>query len=186
MQIWIPIMKYMKQFSALILMFLGSNMTMASELEEAIVYGNLLTEAVNGKAEVELKKLSEFKSIKQFLSENKCPGFKYKGYIVGPENNRYFYLVASKGKGVIIGRHFKAPFKAGSIEAAKFESSTNGCLNLGVPPSNVAAMYATHLKPYPNEFHLLQSNLNSITLFIGTKAGMYAVENGAIKLSEGE
>lgn len=179
-------MNYKQKFTALIFIVLVSNMAMASELEEAVVYGNLLTEAVKEKSEVKLKKLPEFKSINRYLSENKCPGFKYKGYIVGPENNRYFYLVASKGKNVIIGRHFKAPINAGSIDTAKFESSTNGCLNLGSPPSNVAAMYATHLKPYPNEFHLLQSNLNSIALFIGTKAGMYAVENGAIKLSESQ
>jgi len=179
-------MNYKKQFIALIFMLLGSNLGMASELVDAIVYGSLLTEAVKGKAEVKLKKLLQFKGIDQYLSENKCSGFKYKGYIVGPENKQYFYLVASKGRNVIIGRHFKAPINAGSIEIAAFESSTNGCLNLGSPPSNVAAMYATHLKPYPNEFHLLQSNLNSITLYIGTKAGMYAVENGTIKLSESE
>jgi hypothetical protein len=177
-------MNFKKHFFSLILTLLGSSMAMASELEDAIVYGNLLTKAVKEKAEVKLKKLPEFKIVNKFLSENKCPGFKYKAYIVGPENGQYFYLVASKGKSIIIGRHFKAPFSSGSINTDKFESSTNGCLNLGVPPSNVAAMYATHLKPYPNEFHLLQSNLNSIALFIGTKAGMYAVDNSSITLSK--
>lgn len=161
-----------------------SNNAISSEHEEVILYGNLLTAAVNNQTEVKLKNLSEYKIIKQFLSNNKCPGYKYRAYIVGPQEKQYIYLVASKRKDVIIGRHFKAPYHSDSVEVAKFESSTNGCLNLGKVQPNVAAMFASHLKPFPNEFHLLQSNLKSFVLYISTKSGLFKLENGTINITE--
>ena len=163
--------------------YLFSNMTHGSNIESTIKYGNQLTEAIQQKEKVKLKKLPEYRDIKKYLSANKCPGFKYKGYIVGAEDQQFFYLVATKANDVIIGRHFKAPVNNGLIEISKFQSSTNGCLNLGNPKtSDTAAMYATHLKPLPNEFHLLQSNLHKIKLYIGTSNGMYTIKNGNIEL----
>ena len=167
------------------LLFLA-NLAVGSELEDSIKYGELLTGAVQDKKTVKLKKLDQYKDIKRYLSENKCSGFKYKAYIVGPIENQKFYLVASKGKNVIIGRHFKASISNNVIDFSTFESSTNGCLNLGPVKSNAAGMYATHLKPFPNEFHLLQSNIRRIALYVGTKEGMYIVNDGTMVLSEKE
>lgn len=175
-------MNYKMKFFLLALLSLASNGLFASELEDAISYGNLLTEAVNAKEKVKLKKLPEYKDIKRYLSQNKCSGFKYKGYIVGPKDKQFFYLIASKRKNVIIGRHFKAPIINGSIKLSGFESSTNSCLNLGTPPPNVSALTATHLKSYPNEFHVLQSQLIGLALYIGTSTGIYSVENGQIRI----
>jgi len=163
-----------------------ANLAFGNELENNVKFGTLLTEAVQHKKVVKIKKLDQYKEIKSYLSDNKCPGYKYKAYIVGPEGNRNFYLVASKGKNVIIGRHFKAAISSNVIDISTFESSTNGCLNLGPVKSNAASMYATHLKPFPNEFHLLQSNIRRIALYIGTKEGMYVVNNGEIVLSKDE
>lgn len=177
-------MNYKKNLLLFTLLYFLSNIATAGELSEAISYGNLLTQAVNSKEKIKLKRLPEYKGIKKYLANNKCSGFKYKGYIVGPEDKQFFYLVASKRKNVIIGRHFKAPIKNGSIDIDGFESSTNTCLNLGTPASNVAALTATHLKPYPNEFHVLQSKLSGLALYIGTSAGIYAVESGNIRLVE--
>ena len=164
-----------------------SSFLQANDLDNAVKYGNFLTEAVQSKQKVKLKKLPEYKAIKTYLATNKCPGFKYNAYVVGPEEQQYFYLVASKGGNVIIGRHFKARKVGGAIKVGEFESSTNGCLNLGNPKTKKSvAMFATHLKPTPNEFHLLQSNLHSIALYIGTSNGMYLIENESIELSEEE
>ncbi len=163
-----------------------ANLAVGDELQNSIKFGALLTEAVQNKKVVKIKKLDQYKEIKSYLSSNKCRGFKYKAYIVGPEEERKFYLVASKGKNVIIGRHFKAAISNDIIDLSTFESSTNGCLNLGPVKSNAAGMYATHLKPFPNEFHLLQSNIRGIELYIGTKVGMYVVNDGEMVLSKNE
>ena len=177
-------MKNIFEKGLLLFFVLLANFAVGDELENSIKYGVLLTEAVQDKKVVKLKKLNQYKEIKNYLSDNKCPGFKYKAYIVGPEESRNLYLVASKGKNVIIGRHFKAAISNSIVDLSTFESSTNGCLNLGPVKSNVGGMYATHLKPFPNEFHLLQSNIRRIALYIGTKEGMYIVDDGGIVLSK--
>ena len=165
-------------------MLLLTQAAASEEIDRAIKYGGLLTKAVQGKDRVKLKKLTEYKQIKTFLSQHKCSGMKYKGYIVGDNQDKYLYLVASKSKNIIIGRHFKAPIKGTDIIYNEFESSTNSCLNLGTPPKDTQAVYATHLKPYPNEFHILQSNLSGVALYVGTPSENYAIENGEVRVLE--
>lgn len=162
---------------------MSSSYIYADELQDAQLWGALLTDSVQKNIKVNLKKRPEYKDIKKFLKENQCPGVKYEGYLIG-EEQPYFYLIGSKGKEVIIGRHFKAPVVDGVIALNSAESSTKGCLSLGPKKSDVSAMMATHLQPYPNEFHLLQSNVHSVTLYIGTKSGMFVVKDGKMYLSE--
>jgi len=169
---------YLLSFTAL-----SSGYAYADELEEAQVWGAMLTDAIQKNMKLNLKKRPEHKAIKKFLKENQCPGIKYEGYLVG-EEQQYFYLIGSKGKEVIIGRHFKAPVVDGVIALDSAQSSTKGCLNLGPKAPDVAAMVATHLQPYPNEFHLLQSNIHAVTLYIGTKSGMFVVKDGKMYLSD--
>lgn len=174
-----------KLMSVVLLSFatLSSNYTYADELEDAQAWGAMLTDAIQKKVKVNLKKRQEYKEIKNFLKENECPGIKYEGYLIG-EERQYFYLIGSKGKEVIIGRHFKAPVVDGVIALDSAQSSTKGCLSLGPKKPDVSAMFATHLQPFPNEFHLLQSNIHAVTLYIGTKSGMYVVKEGKMYLSE--
>lgn len=162
---------------------LSSSYIYADELENAQTWGAMLTDAVQQKATVNLKKRPEYKEIKKFLKENQCSGSKYEGYLIG-EEPQYFYLIGSKGNEVIIGRHFKAPVVNGVIVLDSAQSSTKGCLSLGPKKPDVSAMVATHLQPYPNEFHLLQSNIHAVTLYIGTKSGMFVVKEGEMYLSE--
>lgn len=164
---------------------LSSGNTYADELEDAQAWGVMLTDAIQQKTKVNLKKRPEYIEIKKFLKENQCPGVKYEGYLIG-EEQQYFYLVGSKGKEVIIGRHFKAPVVDGVIALDSAQSSTKGCLSLGPKKPDVSAMVATHLQPYPNEFHLLQSNVHEVTLYIGTKSGMFVVKDGKMHLSESQ
>ena len=158
----------------------------SESLDESIEYGKLLAESVKSKKEIKLNKLAEYKEIKAFLKENKCSGFKYRAYIVGEDSSQKIYLIASKGKNVVLGRHFSAPYTNKKVDMSGMESSTNGCLDLGPVKDGVAGMFATHLKPIPNEFHVLESSINNITLYVGTKEGMYIVKNEEITLSEKE
>ncbi|MGA7296696.1 MAG: hypothetical protein WBW92_04195 [Rhodanobacteraceae bacterium] len=154
----------------------------ASELDDAVKYGNLLTEAVEAGRSVDLRKLADHREIEQYLSHHACSEFKYKAYVVDSVGESFLYLVASKGPDVIVGRHFKMPIRNGSIEVAEVESSTRGCLDLGSPGPDTAGMVVTHLKPYPNEFHVLESNLASVSLYVATSRGTYGVQYGAIHL----
>ena len=159
-------------------------MNQESALKRSMRLGQALTVAVQKKKSLRLKRLSEYGAINAYLKENKCPGFTYKAYKVGSDDESYFYLVASKGRAIIIGRHFKAPIINGAIDVGQLESSTNGCLNLGVVQKDVVGMMATHLKPFPNEFHVLQSNLRKIDLYIGASEGRFKISDGTISALE--
>ena len=41
--------------------------------------------------------------IKTFLSEQKCPSVKYKAYVIGPNEQQYFYLVESIKDNMVSG-----------------------------------------------------------------------------------
>ncbi len=177
-------MNHKNTLFTLLILFLCHSWVVAEELESALLYGKLLTEAVKGKNKVRLKKLPEYKKIKQYLSQNKCSKYKYKAYIVGPKDKQFLYLIGKRGKSVILGRHFKVPIINGAIDITHFEKSTKGCLNFGKPKPDVAALSATHLKAYPNEFHILQSQLSGLTFYIITNTGTYSVKKGKIKKLE--
>ncbi|MDM3871714.1 hypothetical protein QSV34_10170 [Porticoccus sp. W117] len=151
----------------------------ADNIEEIQSLGNSLTEAVKSKSYVKLKSFSNTKEIKKFLSKNKCPGYKYRAYVLADKNK--FYLVASKGKGVVIGRHFVGNINDNTVDIDSLSSSTKGCINLGPTQKDSAAKFVTHLKPEPSEFHVLQSNLANIALFVSTKGGLYSVSEGNVK-----
>lgn len=176
-------MKLLKNRLILTLSSLIPSLGIASELEDAVTYGELLSQAVKTKQEVKLKKLPEYEAIKQYLSENECSEFKYKAYIVGPEQQQFLYLVASKRKHVIIGRHFKAPIHDGAVDVKAFTRSTKTCLDLGKPTPNQVALFTTHLQPFPNEFHVLQAQLVALPLFVGTSEDLvYRIEDGKISV----
>lgn len=154
----------------------------SSSIDENIALGNSLTEAVKSKSHIKLKSIDNYKEIKAFLKQNKCRGFKYRAYSL-PKQDK-FYLIASKGKAIVIGRHFVGTLIGNSVDVDTLESSTNGCINLGSPEKNTAAMFVTHLKPEPNEFHVLESNLANISLYVSAQGALYTVAEGGISKAE--
>ena len=166
-----------------VLLFLLSTSAFGSQIEKSVDLGNSLTALVKSKSEIKLKSIANYKAIKGYLKENGCSGFKYKSYVIEDGDTSRLYLIGSKGKSVIIGRHFTASVVDNNADISSFTSSTNGCVDLGVPKKE-AAMFVTHLKPEPNEFHVLESNLANITLYVSTKESLYSVSGGEIKVVE--
>ena len=166
------------------LLMLLSASAFGSEIEKSVELGNSLTAMVKSKSDVKLKSLTNYKEIRSYLKENGCPRFKYKQYIIRDGDVSKLYLVASKGKSVIIGRHFTGSLIENTADISSFSSSTNGCVDLGAPKKDAAAMFVTHLKPEPNEFHVLESNLANIALYVSTKEVLYSVSGGEIKVIE--
>ena len=167
----------MKYCLVFIFYFVGFSVQ-ASTLEMSIALGNSLTEAVSSKSYIKMKALDNYREVRAFLKDNKCSGFKYRAYTIEDKNK--FYLIASKGKGMVIGRHFVGDISDNTVDIDSLVSSTNGCINLGAPKKDSAAMFVTHLKSEPNEFHLLESNLAKVALFVSSKGGLFSVSDGSI------
>jgi hypothetical protein len=157
-----------------------------SEVRHVEELGNLLYAEVSAKNKFKLKSLANYKEVKAYLSGAKCEGFSYKAYRIQDKELDSLYFVASKtfSNPVIIGRHFVAPIENNALNLDKFASSTRGCLNLGPVKGNVSGMFSTSLDPYPNEFHVLQSKLHDVGLYVATKYGLWGVEDGKVSLVE--
>lgn len=165
-----------------VLIVMSCSFAHSDGIEESVFLGNRLTEAVKSESHIKLKTLDNYKELKAYIKRNKCSGFKYRAYSL-PDRNK-FYLVASKGKSVIVGRHFVGDIVENSVDIGTLTSSTNGCINLGSTKKNAAAMFVTHLKPEPNEFHVLESNLAKIALYVSTKGTLFSVSEGGITTVE--
>ncbi|GAB4172712.1 MAG: hypothetical protein Kow0020_07760 [Wenzhouxiangellaceae bacterium] len=154
------------------------------EIDRAMENGRLLIEAVEAGRDVSLKSFENRAQIKQYLSKHKCPGLKYRNYVIDTSDGSYLYVVASKGRNAIVGRHFKAPIDNGRVDVEAFESSTKSCINLGSAKGNVAAFTVTHLQPYPNEFHVLVEKVAGRPLYVATEKGLFNVKDGQITTVE--
>ena len=157
-----------------------------SEVQHVQEVGSLLYETVTLKNRFNLKSLQNHKEAKSLFNERKCSKLSYKAYIVNYKGIESVYFVASKtfSSPVIIGRHFSAPIENGLLKIEKLISSTKGCLNLGSTRNTTEGMIATSLDPFPNEFHVLQSKLHRITLYVSTEYGLWKIVSGQISLLE--
>ncbi len=153
-------------------------------LARAVDRGTRLAEAIENGDSLSLRKFANYGDIRTWLDSNRCPGFRYTGYFVRAAGASDLYLIASRGKDIIIGRHFKAPVSKGRVEIEQIESSTARCLNLGRSGSNTGNSLIAHPQPFPNEFHVLQSRLHRTDLRIATTHGNYMVSKGRIRKAE--
>lgn len=155
-----------------------------AEVSHAQELGNLLYKKVKSKDAFKLKSLENYKEVKLHLKKAGCGEFSYKASIVKDKDSELLYFVASKkfSSPVIIGRYFVAPIENGALNLEKIISSTRGCLNLGSPKKATKGMFATSLDPYPSEFHVLQSKLHGVTLYLGTEYAIWKIVNGQVSL----
>ena len=172
----------MKSFIIITLLLISFSLwaDKSQELRLAESIGKQLAIAEKEKQNTKLKSFSNYKEIKAFLKKNSCKGFKYKAYII----DKNVYLVANKGKNIIIGRHFSAGVVDNHVIIDELISSTNTCVNLGKKQPRIAAMTVTHLKPFPNEFHVMQNINKEMSLYVITETGMYPINDGIISFIE--
>lgn len=157
-----------------------------SELEEVETHAVLLLQEIESKDKFRLKKLENYKELKNALSEIECPRFTYTAYTIEHGGEHLLYLVAGKrfSRSVIIGRHFMMRLDGLIADVLNIASSTNGCIDLGKPRKDAAAMFVTSLEPYPSEFHVIQSKLNKVSIYVGTSYATWKVSDGEVSLVE--
>ncbi len=177
----------MKLLTITILFWTGLGVVQADEIQDMAInnsesWGAALYQASLDKADQALKSFANYKDLNKFITESGCSGYKYKAYILEAGDERRLYLVGTRSKDVIVGKHFIGSMQESAVLLNGLLSSTNSCLNLGRKRQTIAAMFATHLQPYPNEFHVLESLIHDVTLFIGTAVGNWKIEAGKISL----
>ncbi|CAA0126084.1 Uncharacterised protein [Halioglobus japonicus] len=154
------------------------------EIQEVEAHAKLLLEKIKSKDKYELEALNNYRELENSLSAIECPNYSYTAYTIEHGGESLLYLVAANSisRSVIIGRHFVTKIDGGVADTLNIASSTNGCIDLGEPKEDAAAMYVTSLDPYPNEFHVVQSQLNTIPLYVGTSYATWLVSDGRVSL----
>jgi hypothetical protein len=96
------------------------------------------------------------------------------------------YEIAEHREGVVtIGGQTRVLVSPDGATVLSVTRSANSCLVLEQPDtpegSEIVAAYMTHLlSPAPTEFHVLANLLAKQPMFIGTQAGIWAVDGGTI------
>ena len=156
------------------------------QIREVEAHAVLLLAKINSQDSYELETLENYRELEDSLAEIECPDFSYTAYTIEHGGEHLLYLVAARNisSNVIIGRHFVTKLNGGVADTLNIASSTNGCIDLGEPKREAKAMFVTSLEPYPNEFHVIQSQLNKIPIYVGTSYATWLVSDGKVSLVE--
>ncbi len=98
--------------------------------------------------------------------------------------NLYLILENPNPEYFQIGRHIRFRFKLGTNQLIDVTPSSKTCL--AIPSSsNNSIPYVTHIMSNePSEFHVFLSLYHHKTIYVGTQAGAWKVENGKVELLE--
>jgi hypothetical protein len=122
---------------------------------------------------------------------DKCDHVRYRAVVVAPPgmpaDRIAVYYIGSipKEQGLMIGRHYRVDVSGDGNTALSVAPSSKTCLILPPlePGKEKTATVVTHLlTPAPSEFHVFLSLLTHEPLYVGTKTGIWQVENGKIQL----
>jgi hypothetical protein len=103
----------------------------------------------------------------------------YKPVLVSQRGEKAIFFLAQPPRPdiVVFGRHYK-------LVGQKVMVSTKGCVGSGIPSPSATAVgaFITHLiSPAPTEFHVFLSLKHNTSIFVGTSAGIWAVDKGKVR-----
>ena len=103
--------------------------------------------------------------------------FKYRAVVVGTSDSPIVYFLAqpARASDIILGRHYK-------VVGETVTPSTKSCFALPLPPNAVSPVVTHLLSDTPTEFHVFLSLDQNKPIFVGTRLGVWGVENGKIRL----
>jgi hypothetical protein len=80
----------------------------------------------------------------------------------------------------VVGRHVTVGVVDGAVGLSTLAASTKSCLAFKIQPG-VVGVYAMELiSPTPTEFHVPESRLHGIVVFVGAGGDAWEVRNGHI------
>ena len=102
--------------------------------------------------------------------------FKYRPIVVQESASQLVYFVAEKNNDIVMGRHYR-------VEGARVTPSTNSCFAAKEQPGAVGFFITHLLSKTPTEFHVYESLLHGMTIYVITSKEMkWKVDEGTISL----
>jgi hypothetical protein len=167
----------------------------ADMLKNAEATGAALFAAIQAKNFARPEDIKNFEALQRAIDRQKCKDTAISWAIL-PDRARgteiFGISSAASDDQVVIGRHFKASVVDGAADLSTLAASTKGCLILKIPPggggrpgAKLVGAYTTELiSTTPTEFHVLESKLHRIALFVSAGGEVWEVNNGSIRSAD--
>lgn len=159
----------------------------ADELRHAEARGAALFAAVRATSLAGPEDIKNFEALQRATDPQKCKDTTI-AWILLPDRNQatelYGIASASAEDELVVGKHFKAKVVDGTADLSTLTASTKSCLTLKIQP-RAAALFTTEvISATPTEFHVLESKLHAVALYVGAGGKAWSVKDGAISKLE--
>jgi hypothetical protein len=156
-------------------------------VKQAETTGEALFSAINSKDFAGSQDVKNLDALQRAVDAQKCPGTTV-SLILLPDRqhaSEVFAIasVADDGK-LVVGRHFKTTIRDGVADVGALSASTKSCLILTLGPKAAALMTTEVISATPTEFHVLETKLHNIPLYVGAGGQVWAVKHGSIRKLE--
>jgi hypothetical protein len=152
-------------------------------VEQAEMTGAELFTAISSKDFATSQDIKNFDALQRALDAQRCPGTTL-SLILLPDRQHAYQVFAiagvPDGGKLVVGRHFKTTVHDGTADVVALAASTKSCLILTISPQAAALMTTEVISPTPTEFHVLETKLHNIPLYVGAGGQVWAVKDGSI------
>lgn len=177
------------RFARTILAIFGAITLTAAAPDATVALGNAETTGAALFAAMQANNLAKPQDIKNFDALQRavdpltCPGTTL-SWILLPDAThatRLFGIAAGGTRTqLVVGKHFKANMVDGAVDLATLAASTKSCLTLNIL-SHAVGVFTTELdSATPTEFHVVESSLHNIALFVNAGGEVWSVKDGKI------
>lgn len=162
---------------------------LTSEVKQAEKTGAELFQVLSNEKPLTSPVLIKAQSVVETAKINRC-NVPYRTLVFPSKNAQepiavYVIGVPSLMAGIMGGRHFRVEVSQDGEKVLSVIPSTQTCLFIA--PNSVpngakpVAVFMSHiLSTAPTEFHVFLSLYNKQPIYVGTKAGVWAIENGKV------
>ena len=159
----------------------------SNALKHAESTGAALFNAFNSKDFAGSQDIKNIDALERAINAQKCPGTVV-SLILLPDRQHASEVFAvsgvpDEGK-LVIGKHFKTTIHEGVADIESLSASTKSCLILTINPKAAALMTTELISATPTEFHVLETKLHKIPLYVGAGGQVWAVRDGSIRKVE--
>lgn len=171
----------------LIVSSVSSGQDTSDAVKQAETTGAALFVAISTKDFAGSQDIKNLDALQRALDAQKCPGTTM-ALIVLPDHQHASEVFAvsavSDEAKLVVGKHFKTTVHDGVADVGALAASTKSCLILTISPKAAALMTTEVISATPTEFHVLETKLHNIPLYVGAGGQVWAVKDGSIRKLE--
>lgn len=159
----------------------------ADPIERAETTGRALFAAVQEKNFATSQDIRNYEALQRAIDAQSCPHTNI-SLILLPNREQPTEVFAissvSENDQIVIGRHFRARVSDATVDLNSLVASTKSCLIMKMRPGAIGVGASELISATPTEFHVLESKLHGLPLYVVAGGTAWTVNNGSIRKLE--